>query len=103
MESLDGLCEGRIFSGDRALSAGLVDHLGGLLPAIAHARVLGNLDEDAPAVVIGGPRPGLLARAIGSLASGDGPSIGALRPLAWLAFMDESAMLALAPVDVGIR
>lgn len=103
VESLDGLAEGRIWSGDRAHALGLIDHLGGLLPSIAHARTLAGLSDDAAAVVVNAPREGLLSRVVSSLVEADGPGVRLLRPIAWLAFANEEGMLALAPFDEGAR
>lgn len=101
--ALDGLAEGRIWSGDRAHHLGLVDHLGGLLPAIAHARTLADLEEDAPVVVAGRRSTGIVERIASSLVAVDAPTMEALTPLAWLAFAEGEGMWALAPMDDGAR
>jgi protease-4 len=51
--------EGRIFSGREGKDRGLVDEIGGLAMAIARARSLAKLKEDAGVMVMGA-RPGLL-------------------------------------------
>lgn len=48
---VDQVARGRVWSGDRALSLRLVDHLGGLQSALARARVLADLEEDCGVVV----------------------------------------------------
>ena len=53
MERLEESAEGRIFSGREGKVRGLVDELGGLLPAIGKARELAGLPPDARVVVIG--------------------------------------------------
>jgi protease-4 len=45
--------EGRIFGGVEAKDRGLVDQLGGLTEAVALARELGHLPEDAPVELVG--------------------------------------------------
>ena len=45
---VEELAQGRVWSGTRALELGLVDELGGLERALALARELAGLDEDAP-------------------------------------------------------
>jgi protease-4 len=47
-EAVDAGAEGRILSGQRALSLGLIDRIGGLEDAIDRARELGGLHEHAP-------------------------------------------------------
>jgi protease-4 len=70
--------EGRVMTGKRALDAGLVDRVGGLSDALAHAREQAGLPEDAPverwprrktfldaiAEGMGGAEPGDRARAL---------------------------------------
>jgi protease IV len=46
--AVDALGQGRIWSGDAAVRHGLVDHLGGFGAALARARGLAGLPEDAP-------------------------------------------------------
>lgn len=53
------LAGGRIYSGAQGKDNGLVDEIGGLSRAIALARRLSGLDEDAP-VTVDGPRENLL-------------------------------------------
>ncbi len=50
-ESFDTAVEGRVFGGDRAKELGLIDEIGGLGAALAHAKKAANLDEGAPVVV----------------------------------------------------
>jgi protease IV len=49
--SFDSAVEGRVFGGERAKELGLVDEIGGLGAAIAHAKKAANLDDAAPIVV----------------------------------------------------
>jgi protease IV len=45
---IEPLAGGRVWTGGQALRHGLVDELGGLPAAVAHARRLGGLPDDAP-------------------------------------------------------
>ena len=47
LEQVDAVARGRVWSGEDALSRGLVDELGGLNVAIAKARELAEIEEDA--------------------------------------------------------
>lgn len=48
VEAVRAVAEGRIHSGEAALALGLVDRLGGFADALARARELGGLRDDAP-------------------------------------------------------
>jgi protease-4 len=52
-EKVEEHAQGRIWSGKQGLDRGLVDQLGGVLDAIAHARKLAELGDDAPVTVEG--------------------------------------------------
>lgn len=52
IERVDALARGRVYSGDRAQSEGLVDSLGGFASALARARELAGLGVDAEVVVV---------------------------------------------------
>lgn len=45
---VDPIARGRVWSGKRAKAHGLVDNLGGFLPALARARALAKAPQDAP-------------------------------------------------------
>lgn len=47
LEELDEVARGRVWSGEDALDRGLVDELGGITAAIAKARELAEIEEDA--------------------------------------------------------
>jgi protease-4 len=47
-EDIEAVARGRVWSGQDALAAGLVDRLGGLREALAEARTRGGLPDDAP-------------------------------------------------------
>ena len=103
VESLDGLCEGRIWSGDAAREHGLVDRLGGLVAAIAHARTLADLSVDAEVVVLPEVRVGIVGRILGAATSVESIPLARLSGLAWLAYGSGEGMYALAPFDDGVR
>lgn len=52
VEEVDAVGQGRIWSGDAAIGAGLADRLGGFAAALARARQLGDLPEDAGFTVV---------------------------------------------------
>jgi protease IV len=59
VERVQAFAEGRVFAGREAKERGMVDELGGLVSAIALARVEAKLPADAPARLVG-DEPGLL-------------------------------------------
>ena len=59
-EAVEAVAKGRIWSGSRALEAGLVDELGGLTTALRLARERAGLKPDRPVVIDEYPRPGLV-------------------------------------------
>jgi protease-4 len=67
LEKITPYAEGRLFSGAQAKANGLVDEIGGLDFAIAKARALAKLPDDAGVAALS-PRSGLLE----ALAGGDG-------------------------------
>ncbi len=58
--AIDAVGEGRVWSGTRAVEAGLVDRTGGLMTALERARVLGDLGEDYELVELPGESGGLV-------------------------------------------
>ncbi len=67
---VERIAQGRVWSGSDALKLRLVDELGGLDAAIAHARSVAKLDAGAPVVQVPGHREP--AEALADLFSGDG-------------------------------
>lgn len=53
-EAVDSIGAGRVWTGKQAVANGLIDELGGLHVALAKARTLANLPEDAKIVVLKG-------------------------------------------------
>jgi protease-4 len=76
-EKILPLAEGRIMSGKRAREGGLVDEQGGLIEALAMARSLGKVGDDAP-LEVWPPQRNLLDQ-IAQLAGGSGASSQAAR------------------------
>jgi protease IV len=66
-DQVDAVGEGRVWSGTQALPLELVDRIGGLADAIAHAKTQIGLSEDQPARVVILPvtGPSLLERILG--------------------------------------
>jgi protease-4 len=56
VDAIAPFAEGRIFSGSQGHEDGLVDEIGGLTAAIAKARDLAKLPQDAEVESVGGPR-----------------------------------------------
>jgi protease-4 len=54
-EAVDAVGGGRVWTGQQALERGLVDELGDLRAAVAKARALAGLPENAPAYLVQGP------------------------------------------------
>jgi protease IV len=64
-EDIDRVGQGRVFTGEQALTHHLVDELGGLRQAIAHARRMAELPETAPIVELPPPDGSLLTQLLG--------------------------------------
>lgn len=47
-EEVHAVAQGKVWTGDQARARGLVDRIGGLRQALAEARRLGGLPDDAP-------------------------------------------------------
>ena len=72
VEEADAAARGRVWSGERALAAGLVDELGGQAEAIASAADLAGIDPAVrPGIVTFQPTPGPLDRMLANLLSGE--------------------------------
>lgn len=63
--AVDRVGQGRVFTGEQALSNHLVDELGGLRQAIAHARRMADLPETAPILELPPPDGSLLTQLLG--------------------------------------
>jgi protease-4 len=73
---VDAVARGRVWTGDRAVQVGLVDHLGGFYSALLRARQLGGLPEDAD-FDVRPSRPGtLLDYVLGASPLGHGAAAG---------------------------
>jgi protease IV len=65
VEAVDALGQGRVWTGRQAKAQGLVDDLGGLRQALAKARVLADLRDDAPIIELPVPPGSLLGKVLG--------------------------------------
>lgn len=82
-DEIDAVGQGRIWTGRQALDRKLIDHVGGLHEALARARELAGLPEDARVEHIRRPRWGLLSRLFdgtGASALAAGRLFGLARP-----------------------
>jgi protease-4 len=115
-ERIGESAEGRIFGGREGKARGLVDEIGGLSAALAKARELAKLPEDARVAVVG-QKPAFLealepngpieerAQALASplamldrLAPEIGPFVGSLAPLA-----EGERAVAAVPFAITVR
>jgi len=84
IEKVDALARGRVYSGDAALSNGLVDSLGGFGSALARARELGKLGPNAEVVIVPSRPSSLLDYVTGGGVSASLPELpiaAALKPM----------------------
>ena len=51
-QKVDGMAQGRIWTGEQALERGLIDELGGLSEAVLHAKQVLGLDADADVALV---------------------------------------------------
>jgi len=64
-KDVDAVARGRVWTGRQALERGLVDGMGGLRQALAKARTLAGLPDDAPIIELPIPETTLLGRLLG--------------------------------------
>jgi len=64
-EQVDAVGQGRVWTGEQALSHKLVDELGGLRQALAYARTLAGLPDHAPIQELPPPDASLIGRILG--------------------------------------
>jgi protease-4 len=67
VEKVEANAQGRIFSGTRALEAGLIDNIGGLSDAMRTARSLAEIPEGSRVKYEEHPRPKFLERLLDSM------------------------------------
>ncbi|MCL2265160.1 MAG: signal peptide peptidase SppA [Treponema sp.] len=77
IEKVEEAAQGRIFSGIRALEAGLIDSLGGIYDAVRIARSLADIPEDRKTVYKKFPEPTFMEQLMGnlSISAGSGNKI----------------------------
>ncbi len=61
LQQVDGIAQGRVWTGEQAFERGLIDELGGLSQAVARAKQALGLHADADVALIPYPEPGSLA------------------------------------------
>ena len=64
-KDVDKVGQGRVWTGEQALSRKLVDELGGLRQALAHARKLAGLPDHAPILELPPPDQSLIGKLLG--------------------------------------
>jgi protease-4 len=81
-DAVDRVGQGRVWTGEQAKERGLVDELGGLRQALAAARQMGGLPDDAPIVELPKIPTSLLGQILGvpGLQAGEGGPLVALPP-----------------------
>ena len=104
------VAEGRVWTGRRALKHGLVDELGGLDEALARARKLGKVPEDAEILSL--PRPkslfevlsemegGVSMRALASSLPRQARSF--LKHLEWIRTLERERVLTVLPAVISV-
>jgi protease-4 len=102
VERVAASAEGRIFSGRDGKLRGLVDELGGLSDAVARARTMGGLPEDARVGVVG-DAPGFLQTLMQDEPQGQSRALAAQNPIAALSPELTSFVASLAPIATGER
>lgn len=116
IEKVDAVGQGRVWTGEQAAAAGLVDELGGLYTAVRRAKTEIGLDVDADVALVTFPREKPLAQqlielmqgvAVGAVASAGVPAIEWPEPiariLAWTRDLPVGAPLLIPPVLIEIR
>jgi protease IV len=80
--SVDRVGQGRVWTGEQARENGLVDEVGGLRQALAHARKLAGLPSDAPIVELPQFERSFLAQVLGvpGIQASAAPALGELLP-----------------------
>jgi protease-4 len=110
--ALDKVARGRVWTGEQALSHGLVDELGGLHAAVGRLREELGLAEDADVGLVVYPPPQPLAGQLAEMLQGAmlraaGPGLPLPAPvrqsLAWLEALPANAPLLLPPLAVEVR
>lgn len=69
--AVDAVGQGRVWTGEQAKDKGLVDELGGLRQALAHARKLADLPQYAPIIELPRLESSLIGRLLGVTGSAD--------------------------------
>jgi ClpP class serine protease len=98
---VDVIARGRVWSGEEALSRGLIDGLGSLQDAVAHAKLRAHMRPDDPAEIkVFGAAPNPLISLGGVQASSMPSEIQALQLLVKTARIEELAPLLSLPSGI---
>lgn len=110
---VEQVAQGRVWTGEQALEAGLIDEIGGLHAAVARVRQALELAEDADVALQSYPEPPSLAEQLRALLQSRaalsyrlplGQLPGPLHTLeAWLADLPWDVPLAIPPLVIDIR
>ncbi len=112
VEAVDGVAQGRVWTGRQAQAAGLVDRIGGLHDAVDEVRRALELDPDADVALVPYPAPRSLGEQLASALEGRVTAVAraslplpaAMRQLeSWFAELPTDSPLAVPPVLVDIH
>ncbi len=97
---VDAVARGRVWTGQEAMQRGLVDEMGGLRQALASARSLGNLPDDAPVLEMPPPDSSLLETVLKLAGFASAPAQLDSTVLAALPLQVKQMLHAVAPLAV---
>jgi protease-4 len=110
VSQIDAVARGRVWTGEQAQEAGLVDELGGLRTAVRQAKQRLSLDEDDDVALLVYPPPRSLAEQLTEALGGIRQSLlpkpldqVAARVRPWLDALADGAPAALLPFSLEIR
>jgi protease-4 len=116
LRDVERVAQGRVWTGEQALAAGLVDDVGGISAAVAKVRELLELEPDADVTLVPYPSPDSLAAQLGSLLEGRmslavllrSPELDSIAGLlgtaaSWLSELPPNTPLLVPPLVVEIR
>jgi protease-4 len=89
-EKIEAVAQGRVFSGTRALEAGLIDSIGSLSDALRLAQKLAEIPEDKTVLYRKYPEPGFLEKLVNRF------------PLAKILFKNRNSQTSTASFFMGL-
>jgi protease IV len=96
-DEVHAVAQGRVWTGQQAKKRGLVDHIGGLRQALARARELGDLPDDAPILTLPYAEQTLLDIVLELVGI---PTFGEAEVAGWVPSQLTDIMRALIPFTV---